>query len=110
MHIFVALSLSHALDKVTYEGKRGLSQNRFHFEAIVYCTHKGAPDIVKSLLKTGLLVIQVTKQIIYRQKQRDYWCSKQYGELNQEAALVLKTLDISFVKGKVKLKVGKRQR
>ena len=70
MHIFVALSLSHALDKLTYEGKRGLSQNRFHFEAIVYCTHKGASDIVKSLLKTGLLVIQVTKQIIYRHAMR----------------------------------------
>ena len=99
---------------------RHCDQDRFRFEAIVYCTRKGAPDIVKSLLKTGILVIQVTKHIIPRQKQRDYWCLKQYKGLHQEAALELKTLDIiwrhrrnlrSLLKqAKGKPKLGKQQR
>ena len=54
-----------------------LQQNRFRIEAIVYGTRKGAPDMVKKLLKTVFFVIQVTKHIISRQKQLDYWCLKQ---------------------------------
>ena len=41
-----------------------LQQNWFRFEAIVYCTRKRAPEIVKILLKTGILLIEVTKHII----------------------------------------------
>ena len=43
-----------------------LQQNSFRFEAIVYCTRKGARDIVKNLLKTVILVIKVTKLIFFQ--------------------------------------------
>ena len=86
----------------------------------MYCKRRRAPDIVKNLLKTGIILIQVTKHLISRQKQRDYWCLKQYRELHQEAALELKTLDYIWrhrknlrsllKKGNGKPKVEKRQR
>ena len=49
-----------------------LKKNRFGFEAILFCTRNGATDIIKILLKTGILVMQVTKQLISRRKQLHY--------------------------------------
>ena len=49
-----------------------LQQIRFRVETIEYCTRMGAHGIVNSLLNTGILVIQVTKNLISPQKQLDY--------------------------------------
>ena len=57
--------------------------------------HVMEPQILQKFLqKTDILVIHVTKHILFRQKQRDYWCLKQYKELKEQAALELKTLII----------------
>ena len=46
------------------------------------------------MLKTGIMINQVTRFHISIQKQRHYWCLKHYNEIYQDFALELKTLDI----------------
>lgn len=97
-----------------------LKGNSFRFKAIIYCQREGAPDILQDLLKTGILIIQVTKHIVSRRNQRHEWVLKQYRALHQESSQELHTLYVVWKhsdnlrrllnKGRGQPKVGKKQR
>ena len=73
----------------------------------MFCTLKGALDIVKILFKLGILMFQVNKNIIFSQKHHDYLCLKLCRELHQKAAMDINWRYLRNLRGLLKMGKGK---
>ena len=60
--------------------------------AIVFCRQKLTEDIEESLVSTGILVLNVVKDFIYKRKAKDQVLIEKYKEIHQPPSLELKTL------------------
>ena len=71
-----------------------LQRHSDRIKAIVYCQRHGAKNILKQLLKSGILVIQSTKHLVSRRKQKNTNVISRYFQLHQDPDIELKSLGL----------------
>ena len=62
--------------------------------AIVYCQRSGAHQIFEALRSTTIVVIRVTKNLIWRRRQQDNLLLHQYLQLHQKGLLDIRSLQL----------------
>ena len=68
-----------------------LLRYRTNICAIVYCRQNETEDLEESLVSTGILILNVVKDFIYKRKSKDQVLIQKYKELHQPPSLELKT-------------------